>query len=48
MPLPAGTTFQYKYLRKDAAGNAVWESGGNRTATVGTTGALTLDDTWRG
>lgn len=48
MPLAAGTPFQYKYLRKDAAGKAVWESGANRTATVGTTGALTLNDTWRG
>ena len=48
VPLAAGTPFQYKYLRKDAAGKAVWESGANRTATVGTTGALTLNDTWRG
>ncbi|MFD3918134.1 carbohydrate-binding module family 20 domain-containing protein [Streptomyces sp. NPDC058595] len=49
VPLPAGTSFAYKYIRKDAAGNVTWESGANRTATVpGTTsGGLTLNDTWR-
>ncbi|MET9498912.1 carbohydrate-binding module family 20 domain-containing protein [Streptomyces sp. NPDC006552] len=45
--LPAGTTFAYKYLRKDANGNVTWESGANRTATVSATGAVTLNDTWR-
>ncbi|MFF2188943.1 carbohydrate-binding module family 20 domain-containing protein [Streptomyces sp. NPDC058155] len=49
VPLPAGTSFAYKYIRKDAAGNATWESGANRTATVPSTtsGGLTLNDTWR-
>ncbi|AXG77489.1 carbohydrate-binding module family 20 domain-containing protein [Streptomyces paludis] len=46
--LPAGTSFQYKYVRKDAAGNVTWESGANRTATVPATGKVTLSDTWRG
>ncbi|MEU1086482.1 carbohydrate-binding module family 20 domain-containing protein [Streptomyces sp. NPDC005892] len=46
--LPAGTSFQYKYLRKDAAGNVTWESGANRTATVPATGKTTLtSDVWR-
>ncbi|MEU9642800.1 carbohydrate-binding module family 20 domain-containing protein [Streptomyces sp. NPDC048188] len=44
--LPAGTSFAYKYLRKDAAGNVTWESGVNRTATVNTA-RTTLNDTWR-
>ncbi|MFU0243204.1 carbohydrate-binding module family 20 domain-containing protein [Streptomyces scabiei] len=44
--LPAGTSFEYKYLRKDAAGNVTWESGANRTATVNTT-KTGLNDTWR-
>ncbi|TDT42737.1 alpha-amylase [Streptomyces sp. BK208] len=44
--LPAGTSFAYKYLRKDAAGNVTWESGVNRTATVNTA-KTTLNDTWR-
>ncbi|WP_405678438.1 alpha-amylase family glycosyl hydrolase [Streptomyces sp. NBC_01511] len=49
VPLPAGTSFAYKYLRKDAAGAVTWESGANRTATVpnSTGGGLTLNDTWR-
>ncbi|GAA5041762.1 carbohydrate-binding module family 20 domain-containing protein [Streptomyces similanensis] len=45
--LPAGTSFAYKYLRKDANGNVTWESGANRTATVGSGGLVTLNDTWR-
>ncbi|MFF9094340.1 carbohydrate-binding module family 20 domain-containing protein [Streptomyces sp. NPDC014802] len=45
--LPAGTSIQYKYIRKDAAGNVTWESGANRTATVPSSGKITLNDTWR-
>ncbi|NEC63703.1 carbohydrate-binding module family 20 domain-containing protein [Streptomyces sp. SID9727] len=47
--LPAGTTFEYKYIRKDASGNVTWESGANRTATVPSSGRVTLtSDVWRG
>ncbi|GGU18928.1 carbohydrate-binding module family 20 domain-containing protein [Streptomyces lavendofoliae] len=45
--LPAGTSFAYKYVRKDAAGNVTWESGANRTATVPASGTVTLNDTFR-
>ncbi|GLX47476.1 hypothetical protein Shyhy01_04260 [Streptomyces hygroscopicus subsp. hygroscopicus] len=45
--LPAGTSFPYKYIRKDASGNVTWESGANRTATVPSGGEVTLNDTWR-
>ncbi|MFF4648878.1 carbohydrate-binding module family 20 domain-containing protein, partial [Streptomyces sp. NPDC001380] len=45
--LPAGTTFQYKYIRKDASGAVTWESGSNRTATVPSSGQVVLNDTWR-
>ncbi|MGW4384245.1 carbohydrate-binding module family 20 domain-containing protein [Kitasatospora sp. NPDC004531] len=45
--LPAGTAIQYKYIRKDAAGNVTWESGANRTATVPASGKVVLNDTWR-
>ncbi|MFB9347932.1 carbohydrate-binding module family 20 domain-containing protein [Streptomyces heliomycini] len=45
--LPAGTSFAYKYLRKDASGKVTWESGGNRTATVPTSGKTLLSDSWR-
>ncbi|MEU9533999.1 carbohydrate-binding module family 20 domain-containing protein [Streptomyces sp. NPDC048213] len=47
--MPAGTTFEYKYIRKDASGNVTWESGANRTATVPSSGKVTLTaDVWRG
>ncbi|MFF9819261.1 carbohydrate-binding module family 20 domain-containing protein [Streptomyces sp. NPDC014006] len=46
--LPAGTSFEYKYLRKDANGTVTWESGANRTATVSAAGTVALSDTWRG
>lgn len=45
--LPANTTFQYKYIRKNAAGAVTWESGANRNGTVPANGALILSDTWR-
>ncbi|MFC8272745.1 carbohydrate binding domain-containing protein [Streptomyces sp. NPDC057271] len=45
--LPAGTSFEYKYVRKDASGNVTWESGANRTATVPADGQVSLNDTWR-
>ncbi|MFP3990901.1 carbohydrate-binding module family 20 domain-containing protein [Streptomyces sp. E11-3] len=45
--LPAGTSFQYKYVRKDGNGNVTWESGDNRTATVPSDGTVTLNDTFR-
>jgi alpha-amylase len=45
--LGAGTSIQYKYIRKDAAGAVTWESGANRTATVPASGTLGLADTWR-
>ncbi|WP_165986337.1 carbohydrate-binding module family 20 domain-containing protein [Streptomyces sp. YIM 98790] len=46
--LPAGTSFEYKYLRKrDGQSGVTWETGGNRTATVPAGGTLTLNDTWR-
>lgn len=31
--VPKSTTFEYKYILKDSAGNVVWESGSNRVAT---------------
>ncbi|GIE93255.1 carbohydrate-binding module family 20 domain-containing protein [Paractinoplanes rishiriensis] len=43
--LPAGTALEYKYIKKDAAGNVTWETNANRTATVGTS-PLTFNNTW--
>ncbi|MFJ1702170.1 carbohydrate-binding module family 20 domain-containing protein [Kitasatospora sp. NPDC088346] len=48
LSLPAGTAFEYKYVRKEANGTVTWESGANRTATVPSGGKVTLNDTWRG
>jgi alpha-amylase len=45
--MAAGTAFEYKYLRKESSGAVTWESGSNRTATVPTSGLVTLNDTWR-
>ena len=45
--LPAGTTFQYKYIKRTVSGSVTWESGANRTATVGADGSVALSDTWR-
>ncbi|HEY0639422.1 MAG TPA: carbohydrate-binding module family 20 domain-containing protein [Pseudonocardiaceae bacterium] len=42
-----GSSFQYKYLRKDAGGVITWESGANRTGTVPGSGLVTFNDTWR-
>ncbi|MDF6042082.1 alpha amylase C-terminal domain-containing protein [Streptomyces sp. JH14] len=46
--MPAGTSFEYKYIRKDASGAVTWESGANRTATVPSSGKVPLtSDVWR-
>lgn len=45
--LPAGTTFQYKYIKKNPDGSVTWESDPNRSYTTGTGGTATINDTWR-
>ena len=45
--LPANTSFEYKYIKKNSDGTIQWESGANRTAAGGTGGTLTLHDTWK-
>jgi alpha-amylase len=45
--VPAGTTFEYKYIKQNPNGDVEWESGANRVATVPSQGCLTLQDTWR-
>ncbi|GAA0942776.1 carbohydrate-binding module family 20 domain-containing protein [Actinocorallia libanotica] len=45
--VPKNTSFEYKYLRKDASGNVIWESGANRAYSTGGGTGLTTDDTWR-
>jgi alpha-amylase len=45
--LPTGTTFQYKYLKKNSDGSMTWESDPNRSYTTGTGATATINDTWR-
>jgi len=45
--LPANTSFQYKYLKKNPDGSITWESGPNRTSTTGASGTATLNDSRR-
>ncbi|KAF2494814.1 putative glucan 1,4-alpha-glucosidase [Lophium mytilinum] len=47
--LPAGTTFEYKYLKKESDGSIIWESDPNRSYTVssGCVTAATESDSWR-
>ncbi|WIM94203.1 carbohydrate-binding module family 20 domain-containing protein [Actinoplanes oblitus] len=47
LALPTGTSFEYKYIKKDAGGNVTWESGANRTYTTGTAAAYTINDSWK-
>jgi alpha-amylase len=44
--LPANTTVEYKYVKKNGS-SVVWESGGNRVFNTGSGCTLTLNDTWR-
>ncbi|MCH0565012.1 carbohydrate-binding module family 20 domain-containing protein [Streptomyces sp. MUM 2J] len=43
--VPVNTSFEFKYIRKDASGNVTWESNANRSAST-TTSALTVDSSW--
>lgn len=41
--VPVGSTFQFKFVKKDASGNVVWEGGSNRTFTATATPNGTSD-----
>ena len=47
--LPSETSFEYKYIRKSAAGVVTWESDPNRksTSTTGCGSSGSVNDTWR-
>ncbi|THF78797.1 alpha-amylase family glycosyl hydrolase [Cohnella fermenti] len=48
--VPKGTTFEYKFIKKDAAGNVTWEGGSNRTFTSSSSSAGSSDTgtlTWQ-
>jgi glucoamylase len=44
--LPANTSVQYKYIKKNG-GTVIWETGANRTFSTTTACSVTLNDTWR-
>ncbi|HEY1012502.1 MAG TPA: carbohydrate-binding module family 20 domain-containing protein [Herpetosiphonaceae bacterium] len=45
--LPANTSIEYKYIKKDGAGTVIWESGANRVFTTPGSGSASRTDTWR-
>ena len=45
--LPANTAIAYKYIKRDGAGNVIWESGADRTFTTPANGSTTRNDTWK-
>ncbi|MCC7220115.1 MAG: amylase, partial [Candidatus Contendobacter sp.] len=47
LSLPAGMALEYKYVKRDAGGNAVWESGSNRSFAVPASGELVRDDIFK-
>lgn len=45
--VPAGTTIQYKFIKKDASGNVVWESGSNHKVTTPSDGTQVYTVDWQ-
>ncbi|ETW76368.1 glycoside hydrolase family 13 protein [Heterobasidion irregulare TC 32-1] len=45
--LPASTTFQYKFIRKETDGSVNWESDPNRSDTTPSSGTQTITTSWR-
>jgi alpha-amylase len=46
--LPLSTSVEYKYIKKDGAGNVIWESGANRVFTTPASGTATrTGESWR-
>ncbi len=42
--VPASTSIEYKYMKKDSSGNVTWESNANRSTTG--TSAVEVDNSW--
>ncbi|MBH0168907.1 alpha-amylase family glycosyl hydrolase [Fictibacillus sp. 18YEL24] len=45
--VPAGTALEFKFIKKDSAGNVVWESGTNHTFTTPSSGPGTTINNWQ-
>lgn len=44
--LPANTTFEYKYIKRNGS-QVIWETGSNRVVNTGSGCTLSLNDVWR-
>ncbi|MFO7161614.1 MAG: carbohydrate-binding module family 20 domain-containing protein, partial [[Clostridium] cellulosi] len=44
--VPAGTTIEYKFIKKDSSGNVVWESGNNHKVVTPSSGTATVTVDW--
>jgi alpha-amylase len=47
LSITPNTYFEYKYIVIDSSGTITWESGTNRSYTTGSSGSVTLNDTWK-
>lgn len=45
--VPAGTTIEYKFIKKDGSGNVIWESGANHVYTTPSQGTGTAEVSWQ-
>lgn len=45
--VPAGTSVEFKFIKKDGSGNVTWESGSNRTYTTPSSGTGEYTGTWQ-
>ncbi len=45
--IPASTGVEYKYIKKDGAGNVIWEGGSNRLFTTPASGTATRNNSWQ-
>ncbi|WP_102510258.1 carbohydrate-binding module family 20 domain-containing protein [Sanguibacter massiliensis] len=45
--IPAGTSFEYKFIKKDGNGNVIWESGANRTGMTSSSGSFSASVSWK-
>ncbi|WP_413171857.1 glycoside hydrolase family 15 protein [Anabaena azotica] len=44
--LPASTSFEYKFVKRDANGKTIWETGDNHSFQTPANGSITRDDTF--
>ncbi len=45
--VPAGTTIEYKFIKKDSSGNITWESGSNHTFKTPASGTAAVSVNWQ-